>query len=273
MNHKHATATRLSALLIALALLPSAHATGPAPTTFSNTNALAINDSVTPPTIATPYPSTIVVTGLTGQVITKVTVTLSNLTHSFPSDIDALLVGPQGQMMFLMSEVGGASRLSVTNITLTLDDDATNALPIDAQLTSGTFQPTKSHPTNYFDLPPPAPPGNSNAPAVLGAFTNTDPNGTWSLLVVDDTSVDSGAISGGWSLTISSAVLLDIAPADPNVVVSWTNTAAGYTLQTTASLAPPEAWTNALPLPASVSGRLMVTNPATGPSRFYRLIR
>ena len=38
--------------------------------TLSNTNTIIINDSVNPPTVATPYPSSIVVTGLTGQVTT-----------------------------------------------------------------------------------------------------------------------------------------------------------------------------------------------------------
>ena len=42
--------------------------------TFSNTNAIVINDSASPPTKATPYPSPIQVTGLAGTVVSKVTV-------------------------------------------------------------------------------------------------------------------------------------------------------------------------------------------------------
>src|SRR5690242_19590777 len=68
-----------------------------APYTFSNTNFVAINDSANSLTPAMPYPSTNIVSGLTGQITTKVTVTLQGLSHTFPSDVSVLLVGPQGQ--------------------------------------------------------------------------------------------------------------------------------------------------------------------------------
>ena len=77
--------------------------------TFSNTNAIVINDSVNPPTAASPYPSTNQVTGLGGSIITKVTVELSGFAHGFPSDVDIVLVGPQGQNAVLMGNVGTES--------------------------------------------------------------------------------------------------------------------------------------------------------------------
>src|SRR5436190_411397 len=73
--------------------------------TFSNTNLVAINDSTSPPTKAGLYPSTLTVTGLTGQVITKAAVTLTRFTHEFPSDVTILLVGPTGQKSIVISEV------------------------------------------------------------------------------------------------------------------------------------------------------------------------
>jgi hypothetical protein len=246
---------------------------------FANTNTIIINDSTSPPTLATPYPSTITVTGLDGQVITKVTATLNGLGHTFPSDIDILLVGPGGQTTFLMSKVGGLDKFSVTNLTITLDDDAASPLPLDTALVSGTFQPTMRSSPLHFNLPAPAPAGNSNAVASLSVFNGTAPNGAWNLFVVDDTSSDAGVISGGWSLTISTTassapvpVQLAIARAGGgNVVLSWTNAATGYTLQTTPSLKAPVTWTTAVPAPTQVAGQFMVTNAVAGGPRFYRL--
>src|SRR5438874_3585189 len=73
---------------------------------FSNSNPVIVNDSGSPPTKAAPYPSSLTVTGVTGQVITKATVTLKGFTHGFPSDVTMLLVAPAGQKLILLSEVG-----------------------------------------------------------------------------------------------------------------------------------------------------------------------
>jgi hypothetical protein len=242
--------------------------------TFVNTNTIIINGGESPPVISTPYPSSITVTGLTGQVVLKVTITLSNFSHSFPSDVDALLVGPQGQMTFPMSEVGGFERYPVTNITLTIDDDAAQPLPLDAPLTTGTFQPNKLHPTNYYDMPLPAPAGNSNAPAMMSMFKGTNPNGIWNLYVVEDSAEDSGIISNGWSLSITSGVLLNINQDNfTNVILSWTNSAIGYTLQTAPDLVPPAEWNDVAGSPGNVGGQFTMTNPITASDAFYRLIK
>ena len=37
----------------------------------------------------------------------------------------------------------------------------------------------------------------------LSGFTGTDPNGTWSLYIVDDAQMDTGSVSGGWSLDLA----------------------------------------------------------------------
>src|SRR2546423_1696420 len=109
--------------------------------TLSNPAPIIINDSVNPPTSATPYGSSINVTGWVGQVISTATVSLVGFSHQYPDDVDVLLLGPQGQKAMLMSNVGGSTPgYSVTNLTLTLNDDANSALPLEAPLTSGTFK-------------------------------------------------------------------------------------------------------------------------------------
>jgi len=68
--------------LIAAAVLISGVSTVTAGTfTFSNTNTIVINDSASPPTVATPYPSTNIVSGLGGSIISKVTVQLHGFGH------------------------------------------------------------------------------------------------------------------------------------------------------------------------------------------------
>ncbi|HEX8735213.1 MAG TPA: M36 family metallopeptidase, partial [Pyrinomonadaceae bacterium] len=74
---------------------------GGAPATFSNTTAITIADN----TASTPYPSNITVSGMTGNKVLKLN--LLGLTHTFPGDIDILLVGPGGQKFMVMSDMGG----------------------------------------------------------------------------------------------------------------------------------------------------------------------
>ncbi|HJQ25533.1 MAG TPA: C25 family cysteine peptidase, partial [Blastocatellia bacterium] len=165
---------------------------------FTNSAPITINDSASPPTAATPYGSALDVSGLTGTVAV-VKVKLMNLSHSFPDDIDILLVGPTGATAIIMSDVGGSTAAS--NITLTLDDNAGASLADNGPLVSGTFKPTNIGTGDSFPSPAPAPTGNT----LLSVFNATDPNGTWKLFVVDDTTGNAGSIAGGWSLDILTA--------------------------------------------------------------------
>jgi hypothetical protein len=248
--------------------------------TFSNSNLVAINSDVSPPTKAVPYPSSLGVAGLNGLVVAKVTVTLYGFSHSFPSDVDVLLVGPLGQRAILMANAGGQDRYSVTNLTLVFDDDATNSLPLFTSLVSGVFKPTNGYLDPYFgysslpfNFPSPAPPGNSNSPSVLSVFKNTDPSGTWNLFVVSDVTGDSGVISNGWSLNLSVAVPLQIIQSQTNVVISWPASVTNGQLQSSPALLPgANTWTNVSTTPGSNAGRLNVTNPILKGSAFYRLV-
>src|SRR5579871_5038843 len=91
-------------ILLAMAALSSAGAD----LTLTNTNYVTMTESDTNPlTTASPYPSSITVSGLTGQVITHLAVTLNGFSHSFPSDANVLLAGPSGQTAVLMAGAGG----------------------------------------------------------------------------------------------------------------------------------------------------------------------
>jgi uncharacterized repeat protein (TIGR01451 family)/uncharacterized delta-60 repeat protein len=188
--------------------------------TFSNTAPIVINDGAA----ATPYPSVINVSGLPGAV-TGTTVMLTNLNHTWPRDIDILLVSPAGQKSVLMAKTG--SSFAVNNVTLTFDDAASSVLPQSSVLVSGT-----NRPTSYAAVPPPFPvpapvgPYSTN----LSVFNGSNPNGPWSLYVFDDTLFNSGIISNGWVLNlINSHPILGDADlgvsltADPDPVIAGNN--------------------------------------------------
>jgi len=278
-------AIRLSRLLVggascilslAVILFSSAEPSYAVTLTFSNASVIAINDGSAPPIVAGPYPSSITVTGFAGQAVTKATVNLFGFTHGFPSDVDILLVGPQGQKSILMANAGGQNKYSVTNLVLTFDDDAASTLPIYTKLVSGTFKPTDGYaalgyPNLPFEFPLPAPAGNSNSPTTLSIFRNTDPSGAWKLFVVDDVSGDGGTIAGGWSLTVSISVPVQIARVQNNIVLSWPTSTPNCSLQTLSGV--PAAWSNVTNVPALSGNRYFVTNAITASSRLYRLIQ
>jgi subtilisin-like proprotein convertase family protein len=164
-------------------------------TIFSNPAIITIPDSGA----ATPYPSDINVSGLSGTV-NRLTVTLGDLSHTFPADINVLLVSPSGQKVVLMSGTGGGN--TINNVTLTFDDAAAQSLPADGTIVSGTYRPTvASGEGDIPNFPPPAPPGPYAQ--ILSAFNGSNPNGTWSLYVFDSVGGDAGQIAGGWSLNIT----------------------------------------------------------------------
>src|SRR6478609_12016239 len=108
----------------AVVLAPSAVADGP--TTFSNSSLIEIPSTTAPNQtgLASPYPSSVDVSGMTGAV-TRVTVAFNGLTHGSVNDVDALLVAPTGANLVVMSDVGNPLGLNTaTNATLTFDDTA-----------------------------------------------------------------------------------------------------------------------------------------------------
>ena len=163
------------------------------PNAFTNSGAVGIPQFGG----GSPYPAIINVSGLTG-IVTKASVTIYGLTHTFPSDVNVLLVSPSGSDALLMSHAGGA--FSVTNgVTLTFDDAAPVALPNAALISSGAYRPT-AYGSVAFPAPAPAGPYGSSLAAVNGV----NPNGQWALYVLDDSPGDSGLIASGWSLNLAT---------------------------------------------------------------------
>ncbi len=168
------------------------------PQTFANSNYIGLEETNTR---ATPYPSTINVSGLSG-VVSSLRVTLNGLTHAETRDIDVLLVSPSGSGFVLMSDAGSGA---ANNVNLIFEDAAANLLP-QVALGSGTFKPTDYSFGGTDLFPPPAPlPPYYGTGLGLSSLNNFSPNGGWQLYVIDDTGNNAGTISGGWDLDITTA--------------------------------------------------------------------
>jgi subtilisin-like proprotein convertase family protein len=137
------------------------------------------------------YPSTAVAFGVDGRLL-RVTAEI-RLAHSFPDDVDVLLVGPGGQKCMLMSDAGGDVDLPLLGADLIFDDAALLLLPDGSPLTAGTYSPTNHAGNDGAEtLPAPAPGGPY--PTSLSVFAGTPPNGVWSLYARDDLGGDTGQI-------------------------------------------------------------------------------
>lgn len=152
----------------------------------TNANKITINDSAA----VSPYPSTISFAGITGT-IKRVTPTLRGLTHTYPADIDIVLVGPDGAKSGLMSDSGGGTDIS--GINMSFDDSGST---LSDPLSTGTWKPSgvvSNMPASAPGLP---------YHASLTNFIGRSPNGTWSLYMADRADGDTGAVFNGWSLLI-----------------------------------------------------------------------
>ena len=201
--------------------------------TFSVPGAITINDNAK----ASIYPISFSNVSMTGS-ISKVVVKLNGLTHTYPADLDVLLVGPGGQKVMLMSDAGGGT--DVSGITLTFDAAASAAVPSTA-LTTGVYLPANyDTTTDTFPTPAPASPFSTG----LTAFNGTSPNGTWNVFVRDDAGADVGKIASGVTLAITTGSIGDNTPPTINTKTP-TAGSTGVALGATVTAAFSEAMTAA----------------------------
>lgn len=159
--------------------------------TYTNSTPISIPDVGN----GAPYPSSITIAGGPSS-ITYLTVTLNALTHSYPGDIQALLVAPGGQKVMLMSGTGGG--VDVANLTLVIAPDAPNSIPIGTVITPGTYRPTMYY-SGSLGAPAPAGPYSTDLAGLIG----TNANGTWNLYIFDSSGGDSGSLATGWSINLN----------------------------------------------------------------------
>lgn len=166
-------------------------------------SSVTINDAAP----ATPYPSTTTVSNLVPKVL-DVQVILASLTHTCPADIDMLLVSPDGHAFEMMSDAS-ACVPGISGVLFTLSDSGANLLDQNsAAVNNSTVRPANYQGTDTFAAPAPAGPYRSAAPSGTGdsfhsAFDGVNPNGVWSLYIVDDAGGDTGSL-GTWGLLITT---------------------------------------------------------------------
>jgi uncharacterized repeat protein (TIGR01451 family) len=104
----------------------------------------------------------------------------------------------------------------MNNVALTFDDNAATPVPATNSIVTGTNRPSPILPVTTFTDPAPAAPYATN----LAACNGSNPNGPWSLFVLDDTPLDSGSL-GGWILSLTTA---SVVPAAADLVVTASGT-------------------------------------------------
>lgn len=184
---------------------------GGPPVSFSNTTPIDIPAGQPAVTSGpgNPYPSPITVSGLSGNKVMKIT--FNGFHHEFEDDVDFLLVGPAGQKMVILSDVGGITEIFAP-ISFSLSDNGAALLPDATAIIDGTtYRPSNvGTTTDAFPAPAPATPYLQPAPAGAATFASSfgtagsGLNGTWNLYVFDDAGSDPGRIDGGWTLTFEA---------------------------------------------------------------------
>lgn len=199
---RRGAAVAVALLATVLALITSTAASADSTKTFTNTAGIAVPDQGS----ATPYPSTIAVSGI-GTQVTGLEVVLRNVNHSCSKDLDVALRGPDGKVTTLFSDNGEVAInfsdcKDLTKKSITIRDtcsDFGNSIPSgdDICIRPSDNDATGHQGDNWPDLGSEIPASN------LALFNGSNPNGTWGLYVVDDSANDSGTI-GSWELKITT---------------------------------------------------------------------
>jgi subtilisin-like proprotein convertase family protein len=163
------------------------------------------SDGVPP---ADPYPAELDVLTPEDVVVTDLDVKLDGLTHNRNDDVDMFLESPNGDRVWLVSDVCGNVG-QWTQDEIILDDEATNGFPQNAGEVNQCSLATRWKPTTYSPdtdeaFTDPAPDAPAASATSLSAFDLTDPVGTWKLWIADDNEEVDGYIVDGYDLEMTT---------------------------------------------------------------------
>ena len=160
---------------------------------FANNLPIVIDDYRIPQGQNPSYPSRSSIEVSELLLISRVSVKIFGFNHTRPDDVDFMLVGPGGENLIILSDVGGDTAVAAIDVTI---DDAFPLPPDEGQLTSGSFRPANFGSNDVF-FTAPVPSGGST----LSVFNGTLTDGTWSLYAVDDLGDHVGGFASGWEIT------------------------------------------------------------------------
>lgn len=155
---------------------------------------------------ASPYPSVKFVSGAP-TTTTKVVVYLHGFSHGSPDDVRIVLMSPTFVAVELMRNCGGSTAVGgglqsggvCPGIELVFDQTG-GALPDSGGFAAGTYRPTQFGVAANLPMPAPQTPYGTS----LNDFNGANPNGSWSLWVVDDLGIFPGKICAGFDLVITA---------------------------------------------------------------------
>jgi hypothetical protein len=163
----------------------------------------------------TPFPLVKNVEDMTGT-ITKVTVSILGLSHTWPSDIELFLShrDPDGTVTSVGLMKGCGNSTAITDVDIVFDDTgvalSTNTgtpAPEDEIIDGTTYMPTEGGVAGTWAFGGAVTPVTPTVPTSfsLADFIGQDPNGQWSLWGCDDALGNSGSIARGFDVTITTA--------------------------------------------------------------------
>jgi subtilisin-like proprotein convertase family protein len=161
-------------------------APSPTTTSFTNSTPLPIVDVATSTSMVT-------VSGV-GTSLCELTL-MTNLQHTFAADLDITLMSPAGTVVTLTTD-NGAGNDNVFDGTL-WDDNANPAGQVPYVTNNGLA--TDHAYVNNTLASPLVPEG------AMAAFQGEDPNGTWTISIVDDLAGDTGTLST-WTLNVTTCI-------------------------------------------------------------------
>jgi subtilisin-like proprotein convertase family protein len=216
------------------------------PTYTSNTPVLISSGPLTGTLAgpASPYPSTIAVSGLPTSGVTVSSVSLTGLSHTWSGDLDILLQSPTGQNVILLSDFGGSNDFINANLTFS---DAGAVMTAINPMASGTFKCVNTAGPDVFVAPGPG--SITNVNPTLASFAG-DFNGSWKLFVVDQAGGDTGRIAGGYNIKFSVAA----GSLPPGLTYVWSPAAGLNATNTNPVAASPNTSTTYTVLASNSSG-------------------